>query len=244
MFNLETSSLETKKESGFTLIELLISTVILTSLIYLAALSYSLFLRIWKQGGIIADTAVNRYRTDILIRSSLESIYDYYVTDPANERAGLYYPFFKGDQDGVEFITLSSVFLKGSPAVARLGIKRTNNSKEKHFEIVYEETPLRDLYVRYNDFSGDYRYSMVVYNDVKDFKPRYFGVWEEKHGFKRHGGLARTLYKWQSSFYGKEKRSIPREIEFTVLRQDIHETLHYSIRTGNIFKTAFFRREF
>ena len=232
------------KDKGFTLIEVLIATIILASLVYLATLSYSLFLRIWEQGGARANIAVERYRTDILLRSALESAYDYYVTDPANEKAGLYYPFFKGGRDNVEFVTLSSVFRKGCPAVARLRIREVNEPDQSYYEVVYEETPLQDSYVKYNNFSGGYKFSMIVYDNVKNFSLRYFGLWEPEHVFGKATALPAIIYKWQNSFYGEKKRAIPRQIELTVSLEDEHETLHYQVMAQNIYKRSFFRREF
>ena len=233
-----------KKDNGFTLIEILVATIILASLVYLATLSYSLFLRIWKQGDVRANVAVERYRTDMLLRSALESIYDYYVTDPVNEKAGLYYPFFKGERDRAEFVVLSSVFRKGYPAVARLSTRKVTEGAQTHCQVVYEETPLQDLYLKYNDFSERYKYAMVVYDNVKDFRLRYFGMWEPERVFGKATATSTIMYKWQDSFYGKKHRVIPRQIELVVNRDDDHETLHYQVMAENIFKRSFFRREF
>jgi len=233
-----------KKNSGFTLIEVLVATIILASLVYLSTLSYSLFLRIWQQGGAKANVAVERYRTDSLLRSSLDSIYDYYVTDPANEKAGFYYPFFKGGPDEVEFVTLSSVFRKGWPAVARLRMREVQEREQSHYQVVYEETPLQDSYVKYNDFSQGYQHTMIVYDNVKNFRLRYFGEWEPEHVFGKATAPPVIMYKWQDSFYGRKTGAIPRQIDLAVTIGDDHEMLHYRVMAENVFKRSFFTREF
>ena len=116
---------------GFTLIEVLISSMVLAVIIYLGTLSYSMFLSMWGERRLLDTKAVNKYRSHMLLRSSLESVYDYYVTDRANERLGLYYPFFKGEKDEMEFVTLSSVFKKGFPAAARLRITASTGSNRR-----------------------------------------------------------------------------------------------------------------
>lgn len=231
-------------EAGFTLIEILISSIILASLIYLATLSYSLFMRLWEQGGVKASAMTERYRIDILLGSSLESIYDYYVTDPVNERIGLYYPFFIGAEHNMEFITLSSVFAKGFSAIARLGVKQINEGARPRYQVIYEEKPLRNFYLKYDNFSGPFSYKIIVFDNVEDFRLRYFGVWQEEHKVGGAGSVPEIVYKWQNSFYGKKNMAIPRKLELTVVRAGNRETFHCQIIPTNVFKQSFFRREF
>ena len=231
---------ELRNPKGFTLIEVLISTMVLAVIIYLATLSYSMFLNTWGERRLSDTSAINKYRSHMLLRSSLESVYDYYVTDPANERISLYYPFFKGERDTMEFVTLSSVFEKGFPAVARLSITKEDESAAGSKCLVYEETPLDRVYIKYNDFQTEFTDSMVLDNHVKQLRIRYFGPWTRR---RPEDNKLVTSYKWHDTFLGKEKETVPDKIEITLTSREGNETFLYSVMGKNIFKQAFFRRE-
>lgn len=224
--------------TGFTLIEVLIATMVLSALIYLAMLSYSMFLNVWEEKRLTDTSAINDYRSHILVRSALESIYDYYVTDPANEKTGRYYPFFKGEGDRLEFVTLSSVFNKGLPAVARLRLERQDTADGEYYKVIYEEMPLDQTYIKYADVKPEYSHAMVVYTDVKKINIRYYGEWEirwvpERDDFE-------TVYRWQKTFHGEERNTIPEAIELTLNTRTTETTLFFPVIANNVYKRAFF----
>ena len=64
---------ELRNPKGFTLIEVLISTMVLAVIIYLATLSYSMFLNTWGERRLSDTNAINKYRSHMLLRSSLVS---------------------------------------------------------------------------------------------------------------------------------------------------------------------------
>ena len=49
------------RNAGFSLIEVLIATMILSALVYLATLSYSMFLNVWEQKKLTDTKAINDY---------------------------------------------------------------------------------------------------------------------------------------------------------------------------------------
>ena len=226
------------RNAGFSLIEVLIATMILSALVYLATLSYSMFLNVWEQKKLTDTKAINDYRSHILFRSALESIYDYYVTDKANERIGRYYPFFRGERDKFEFVTLSSVFSKGLPAVARLRLERQDMATGKYYNVIYEETPLDQTYIKYADVKSEYSHAMVVYTEVKKINIRYYGEWETRWVPERDN--FETVYKWQDTFDGAERNTIPETIELTISAEEGETTLLFQVKAKNVFKRAFF----
>ncbi len=229
---------------GFTLIEVLIATIILTGIIYLAAISYSVFLDTWGREIAADKGTLDRYRKQALLRASLESIYDYYVTDPADEKKGIYYPFFKGTATSMEFVTLSSVFYGDVPAVARLEVVRGQAEPEagELCRLTYEEAPLDRNYVKYAGSSIRFKRSMVVYEGYQACRFRYFGEWKtkfipEKNGFE-------TSYRWQNTFFGKERQTIPEKVEMMLDNGEGKVKLVFFIRTYNLYKRGFFRHVF
>jgi len=224
--------------AGFTLIETLIATLILSAVIYLATLSYSIFLDVWGQKRLSDTRAIDAYRSHILVRSALESIYDYYVTDPANEKNGLHYPYFKGGRDTLEFVTLSSVFKKGLPAAARIKLKNPDTGNENYRTVIYEESLLDKAYIKYSGDNLKYSRLMTVYTGVKNLNIRYYGVWETKWSPEKDD--FETIYKWQKTFDGKKKKAVPELIEITLITDDGDKTLLFPVRGNNVYKRAFF----
>jgi hypothetical protein len=216
--------------------------MVLSAVVYLATLSYSMFLNEWGEKRLTDTSAINGYRSHILVRSALESIYDYYVTDPANEKAGRYYPFFKGERDMLEFVTISSVFSKGVPAVARLRLERQDTAAEEYYKLIYEEAPLDRTYIKYADVQPEYSHAMVVYTEVKKINIRYYGEWEirwvpERDHFE-------TVYRWQQTFHGEKRDTVPETIELTLNTEEGDTTLLFPVRANNVYKRAFFQPQY
>ena len=224
--------------AGFTLVEVLISTMILGMVIYLAMLSYSMFLDRWQKKKLSHTSIINDYRAHILVRSALESMYDYYVTDPANERTGRHYPFFKGKRDSLEFITLSSVFKKGVPALARLRMEQQGKTAGEDYQVIYEETPMDKTYIKYADATPKYRRSLVVYSGVKKIAIRYYGELEIKW-IPEHENFE-PVYGWRENFSGKKRNTIPNLIELTLKTETAETTILFPVRANNAFKRSFF----
>lgn len=228
-----------KNSAGFTLIEVLIATLVLSMVIYLATISYSLFLDTWERKRLSDVTAIQEYRSRFLLRNSLESIFDYYVTDPKSERNVRRYPFFKGQKESLEFVTLSSVFHKGTPAVARIRLTRSEVGNLK--ALIYEETSLAKTYIRYNDDPIEYKNQMLIYNNLKSVRIRYFGVWEIRFDPGKESVI--TEYKWQETFEGNERNAVPHTIEMIVEFGEGETMLVFPIMAHSPRKGVFFNRE-
>lgn len=198
--------------AGFTLIEVLIATLVLSMVIYLATISYAVFLDTWERKRLLDVVAIQEYRSRFLLRNSLESIFDYYVTDPKSERINRRFPFFKGEKERLEFVTLSSVFHKGKPAVARIRLQKNEANDSK--ALIYEEASLEQRYIRYNDDSLEYEIGMPICENLKSLHIRYFGVWETKFDLLKDAFV--TEYKWQETFEGKKRNATPDIIEIKV----------------------------
>ena len=228
-----------KNNGGFTLIEVLIATLVLSMVVYLATISYSLFLDTWQRKRLSDITAIQEYRTHLLLRNSLESIFDYYVTDPKSERSIRWYPFFKGGKESLEFVTLSSVFHKGKPAVARIRLKKGEVDDLK--ALIYEETSLDQTYLKYNDDPIEYKNGMQIYDNLKTIRIRYFGVWEGR--FDPAKETVVMEYKWQETFEGKERNAVPDTIEMIVESAEGETKLVFQVMAHSSKKGTFFNRE-
>ena len=206
--------------------------MILAMVVSMAAFSLSMFMDLWRDERYAGVAAVEEYRLASLLRSSLEGTYDYYVTDPANERKKNYYPFFSGKSDSLIYVTLSSVFNKGSAALARITFKKENETDEA--KLIYEETLLDSTYVRYQDQLPEFTHRLVISDSATDIQFRYFGLWERIWQPALEDFL--ETERWQEAFLGKEKRMLPGKIEMTLSASEGKEVFLFTIRSKNVFK--------
>ena len=207
--------------------------------IYLATISYSMFLDTWERKRLSDVVAIQEYRSHVLLRNSLESIFDYYVTDPESEKSNRRFPFFKGEKESLEFVTLSSVFHKGKPAVAQIRLKKSEANNLK--ALIYKEVSLDQTYIRYNDDPLEYKNSMLICDNLKSVRIRYFGIWETKFVHEKHDFV--TVYKWQETFEGKERNAVPDTIEIIVESGEGETRLVFPVMAHSQGKGYFFNRE-
>ena len=228
-----------QRESGFTLVEVMISTTIIALVVYLAFQAQSFFVNIWYSHKLSTLAAMENYRAHTLVRSAIESITEYFITDPESERAGARYPYFIADSASVAFVTLSSVFSKGHAAAGKISLKK--NSGEKTTALVYEEMPFDTLYIRYQGDRTAYSRSIVIADNVSKATFRYYGTWEiiwdsELEYYK-------TIKRWQDVYQGKDRNTTPDIIEITLSGKNGDQTLSFPVKSHNPYKQAFFNNE-
>ena len=228
---------------GFTLVEVLIATLILTMLVYLATLSYSLFLRVWSERRFSDVNAIDDYRSQALLRSALESIYDYYVLASSTERASNYCAYFKGTGDAVAFVTLSSVFHRGYPAAARLGLQKQSPSSDNELRsLVYEEAPLDLTYVKHLGDEPKYTHNMTICPKVRSVNLRYLAEAPVAPTADQSSSeiAPEIAIEWRNSFTAQGRNSLPSLIELTIAREQGDLILLFPVRAHNPFKADFF----
>ena len=208
-------------------------------MIYLALTAYSFFGESWRKGRLSDTRSLELYRNHILCRDAVESICDYYVTDPTSELNGIHYPYFIGTDHSVAFVTLSSVFEQGIPASARIRLVATTSGARN---LVYEETPLLHQYIRYEDSVPEYAHQIVLFENVKAFHIRYYGVWT--YHFNDATMDFEAEYRWLTEYYGKDRKAVPEIIEMTLSTDTGDTVMTLPVKAFNPFKAPFFEREF
>lgn len=229
-----------QQSAGFTLVEVLVATMVLSLVIFLATFSYSLFLNTWGKKSVTNNSVINAYRSHVLVRAALESIYDYYITDPESERNGLHYPYFHGEKNMIEFVTLSSIFNKGLPAAARLRLECREGAAGNCCRLIYEEMSLEQRYIRYADDKIVYDHTLIVYAGLEKINFRYYGQYKLKWNASAEN--YDVIRKWQQTFAGEKRNAIPEIIELTLDTGADEITLLFPIRAGNVYKKSFFNR--
>lgn len=225
-----------RNQTGFTLVEVLVSTIILSLIIFIAVMSYSTFLDTWQKRQRLDSNLFDNFRKHQLLRQSFESIYDYFITDPENEINGVWYPYFKGGSDKIEFVTLSSVFRKGKPALACLSLK-TDEESEISF-LVYEEAFLDRTYLKYDSETPVYEKKINVYENLKEINIRYYGALEIK--WNNTAETFQTIKAWQEEFVGKQRNAIPDIIEITITADSGDSRMIFPVKGNNAYKQGFF----
>ena len=224
---------------GFTLLEVLVASTVFSMMIFLAIFSYSQILNSWKKWKSADQSALDEFRVQTLVRNSLESITDYYVTDTTNEPRRVFYPYFKGTEQEILFVTQTSVFTRGLPAVASI---RLDVKNEQSATLIYEEFPLDGDYVKYNDFVPEFAHKLVMRREVNSLFLRFFGFWKEE--FVVQSDTFQPYNKWHTEFLGQDRRAVPLEIELTVQSEDHGtEVFIYQVMAQNPYKRDYFAPE-
>jgi len=230
-----------KHTSGFTLIEVLIATVVLASVVALAGTSYSLYLQAWSKRAGGNERLFKEYRLNLLLKSSLESAFDYYVTDRLGARPTPFYPFFLGLTDELSFVTLSSVWHKGAPALARLRLEKESADLNGRRSLIYEEWPLNDRYLAFNEISEDWPalHQAVIFAGAENIKFRYYGFLKTRYQVEREREI--DVLGWQGEFSGRKKYVLPRRIEITAnFADDQKKVLTAYLKIENPLKRIYY----
>ena len=229
---------------GFTLIEILVSTLILVMVIGVAITALSSFMGLWEKSDKLFSNTFDSARNRILLRNSFESISEYYITDKSNktwaETKYQYFPFFQGDFNSIEFITLSSVFHHGAPAVAMFYIKRNNFG---NFDLIYKEADLDKFYIKYAEDKINYSKHITLYQNLDEVKIRYYGVVDTS--FNPETMQLTKISKWEKNFFGKNRNCLPSRIEIRITSEKTGaKTILYYVKAENRYKNGLFNLPF
>ena len=227
-----------KRMAGFTLIEVLVTTMILSMVIYLAVVSYSMFLDRWARNRLSNQRDMEGYRAHVLARYAIESISDYYVTSRNAERFHHFFPYFKGTPDAMEFITISPLISCNIPALVRISFQKNKMDNGSTFDLVYEEMALENRYLHYWEDQREFSRSVLLYSNLEGGVFRYHGIKEIR--WNQDVESFQSVYGWYDKFSGRNKNTIPDMIELTLEREQAKISLLYPVRAYNAAKKVLF----
>ncbi len=229
----------TKDSHGFTLIEVMVTTIILTIIVSLSFFSTTFYLNEWQHNRLGDTSAIQGFRMQRLLHAAVESAWEYFVSDPANETIGNYYPYFKGQVDSIAFVTTSPVFTKNTTAAVRIRLVSDKNATTTN--LIYEEESLDKKYIRYYDDIINYLHTFTIPIPGSDIKFRYYGFKELQ--FLPDQERIEEILSWQATFDGKKKQTLPEIIE--VVRQSNVEKTIYSfvVQARNYSKIGLYRHD-
>jgi prepilin-type N-terminal cleavage/methylation domain-containing protein len=226
--------------AGFTLVEVMISTLILGAVLAVTFTALTTYRNAWEKSDSLFSDVFTRSRYRILVRQAVESIYGYYVTEKTGEQKDVFFPLFRGSATAVEFVTLSSVFDDRSPALARLSVEKITDD---HYNIVYEETPLVDVYIKYPDELPAYKNSIEVYTGLSEAGFRYYGVVDII--FHPELQTRELVYAWNDQYLSKQRARLPEIIALEIDSDDNgKENIRFAVTGDGSYKHGLFNPPF
>ena len=207
--------------SGYTLIEVIVAMAICSAMLLLGGMALNQGLKQY-QGLVEKGLCFWDYAQNIWTDKSFHSTIDYYV----NTNTSGWFPYFRGNQEGVSFVTLAP-FAGDLPVVVWIKKENTEDGKER---LVYYELPVYAKSYREleDDFaSGAYRrgQSVKILDGAEKISFEFYGydIRDEKH-------------KWRNIFEGAETKQLPLLVRIYYMRGDEKRMFMYAIHVNSQMK--------
>lgn len=196
-----------KAHKGFTLIELLITSVLLSAIIFVGTLSYSLFASNWQRNLSGYQQTVSFSRDLESLRKVLASTYPQIVGGNGENALYLF-----GESTSLR-ATSHTGFFVDQATVYRLEVQE---NQEGIKQLVYLEVKSNDVLVDSYDQQFEFAYRRVIIDHLVDMDIQYFG-WEnaiaKNSGFMNSG---REVRRWFSSYDSEKARLFPEKIKIHI----------------------------
>jgi general secretion pathway protein J len=210
--------------SGYTLIEVIVAMAIFSAMLLLGGMALNQGLKQY-QGLIEKGLRFWDYAQNIWTDKSFHSTIDYYV----NTNSKVWFPYFRGNQEGVSFVTLAP-FAGDFPVVVWIRKEKTEDGKEN---LIYYELPVYAKSYREldEDFSsGAYRRGRAVkiLDGVDRIQFEFYGyeVRDEKH-------------MWRKIFEGAETRQLPLLVRIDYMLGGEKKMFMYAIHVNSQMKRSY-----
>lgn len=196
---------------GFSLLEMLVAIVVLSIVIGISTLAYSMFIREWDGHLGRFDEAQAQYQRLEWLATALEDTLPYVVRDD-QDQLGFY---FLGRDEGLTLVTMSPIFAVGEPALVRVFRER---GEDDTWQLVYEEAPFSGtLLVRANQ-RLEFRHRLVIARDLPRPTFRYFG-WANANSRLTVDAALSERRSWFDEYDGLLRRYHPEKIELQMGRE-------------------------
>ncbi len=211
------------RERGFSLIELMIATAILTMVMYVGYLGYSLYSQAWEK-------RVNSYWQNSKFSIGLEALVRViessavYIVDTSNK--GNPVLFFEGRERELLFISSSPIY-SATDAIIKLIVKDTNNG----IELIYKEKSLaKSPLLSWPEGDIEWENEVVLLPNLIDFKLSYLGYENFKRAETTYSeenvqmNAAALSLSWQKIFTKDVHKIIPEKVNVSLLTSSNEKT--------------------
>lgn len=196
-----------KNQAGFTLIELLITSVLLSAIIFVGTLSYSLFASNWQTNFSGYQQTVSFARDLESLRKVLTSTFPLKVG--SNGKNALY---LFGESTSLRAASHTGFFVDQS-TIYRLEVQENSEGIK---QLVYLEVKSNDVLVDSYEQPFEFAFRRVIIDRLVDIDIQYFG-WENVNvknvGFMTPG---REVRRWLPSYDSEEKQLFPEKIKMRI----------------------------
>lgn len=210
---------DNNRTAGFTLIELLISIALLTAVIFISSLSFSVFSRLWQNEESYFHELERTQRNVLAVQISLRNMANYLSENAQGE---LEY-FFIGEPGFVRYITNKPVFATKHQAIAELRIVRSSEPNEPD-RVLYREAPLNESTLLHIPEQPEFVRQLLVFTG-ENIRFSYF-AWQNRLQLNQFYEDRSTSPSWTNSYQVSETRIMP--LAFSVLMND-NEPIIYSL---------------
>lgn len=187
---------------GFTLIEVLLAMMLLSIVMYIGSLSFSIFSERWsKELGGFNDEVI-KARNILLLRKVLKTVSNHLYQSEKDE---VVY-FFKGNSKSVAFVTNEPIFNSDKNVLVKLTITAADNGEE---QLWYSESNLALLS---SDALTPER-SLLLLQD-NDIRFNFYG-WQSVEDFNAYFENRTAQPQWSESYNAAATRQLPYAINLS-----------------------------
>ena len=202
---LTAGTLMPRTQRGFSLLEMLVAVVVLSIVIGISTLAYSMFIRQWDGQLGRFDEAQAQYQRLEWLATALEDTLPYVVRDD-QEQLGFY---FLGRDEGLTLVTMSPIFNVGEPALVRVF---REPDKDGTWQLIYEEAPFAGTLLARANQRLEFRHRLVIARNLPRPVFRYFG-WANMSSTLTIDDAFGAQRSWFDEYDGLVRRFHPERIE-------------------------------
>lgn len=169
-------------QRAFTLIEVMIAMVILTSLMFIANYSYSLYSEYWHGRLGSFDSTMHYHKGLLQVKETLDSSIPYIVIDnDTQDKQDRLTFYFLGRADGLTLVTAAPIFAEDTvqAAVVRIFSEKTTDG----YQLIYEEAPLKTQLLTHLAQELNFSYRTILMTLAQPIQFDYLGwpAYEHKY---------------------------------------------------------------
>ena len=216
---------------GFTLIEVLLAMMLLSIVMYIGSLSFSIFSERWSKelGGFNQD--VSETRKLLLLRQVFRGAANYLLRDASDDPVYL----FDGNSQRVKFVTNAPIFQTDNQALVSLEVKTLADGEQ---QLVYNEYSFRNGPLLELNSTPASEQSLVLLQ-ASNIRFNYFG-WENFAARSRYIEYTEGALQWQAEYNAAAVGMLPYAVNLTWQQ---NEPVIFPLNQDNRFKVIYVNDE-
>lgn len=219
--------LSMRNAKGFTLIEVLIAMLLLSIVMFIGSLSFSVFSQRWQKDMGDFTQQAEQAKKLFLLQRTLQGISNYFVLDPKKEPVY----FFLGSSTHLVFVTNRPIFASEGQALVRLTVLPLEGGQQ---QLVYQETDFMETPLYNLEHLPEPKQSLILLT-AENIRFNYFG-WAtmlDKASFYEGEG---TQPIWQDEYLAQKTATLPYAIN---LSWGKNEPIIFPLANDNGFQLLF-----